>query len=130
VLTKQDTLKPKDLQKSLQSVFDHIMNLKASAVMPYVHAVSAETGYGIEDLQLSISEVASQKWADPYKEHTMSEVSEMAKQREASENMRPTPEMLARIRKYNIPVDDSHKDNYVKPVLPAGFGVLAPDQAN
>ena len=61
-MTKADDAKEEELHLALESVFTRLSSQRLNSCLPFVHVVSAKTGEGIVDLQLSMAEIFSQKW--------------------------------------------------------------------
>jgi len=64
ILTKTDASSKPELSGALQSTFDELMREgKLACGLPLVHAVSAKSGEGIEQLKMAIAEILSHQWA-------------------------------------------------------------------
>ena len=81
ILTKHDQTTPQSHNSALQSTFNHIVERHGiRPCLPYVHSVSSTSGYGIDDLKSSMTEIALEKWADPTTKVSHEEVQKLIKQ--------------------------------------------------
>jgi hypothetical protein len=128
-------------------VFNTLMTtMGMNPSLPYVHTVSAHTGFGIENLQLSMAEVVSQKWGDPKKPPSQEKIMEMAREAQEAgkgrnataggtavtgdmleaEGIELTPEMKAFARKWEMGV--ANRGQPAAPLMTPGMGVVAPEK--
>lgn len=55
------------MKEALQSAFNELLSKKTNHIaLPVVHAVSSKTNNGIDPLMLTIAELNSYKWANPF----------------------------------------------------------------
>ncbi len=63
-MTKVDLVKPQELQANLYHAFQVMLAMRGNTCLPFVHTVSSVKNIGIDNLQLSMAEILSQRW-DP-----------------------------------------------------------------